>query len=74
MPTRTTQGGCNSAENFEEKVEQCFLELKDSLKPWLDDFMLYARDEEHLLRILRRFFEVCRTRRVIVSLPKSEFF
>ncbi len=36
--------------------------------------MLYARDEEHLLRILRRFFEICRARRLIVSLPKSDFF
>ncbi len=36
--------------------------------------MLYARDEEHLLRIIRRFFEKCRTRRLIVCLPKSDFF
>ena len=36
--------------------------------------MLYARDEEHLLCLLRRFFEICRTRRLIVSLPKSDFF
>ncbi len=72
MPTRTTQGACNFAANFQEKVEQCFLELKDNLKAWLDDFMLYARDEEHLLRILRRFFEICR--RLIVSFPKSDCF
>ena len=74
MPTRTRQGGCNSAANFQEKVEQCFIELKENLKAWLDDFMLYARDEEHLLCLLRRFFEICRTRRLIVSLPKSDFF
>ncbi len=74
MPTRTTQGGCNSAANFQEKVEQCFVELKESLKAWLHEFMLYARDEEHLLRILRRFFEICRTRCLIVSLPMSDFF
>ena len=74
MPTRTTQGGCKSAANFQEKVEQCFIELKENLKAWLHDFMLYARDEEHLLRILRRVFEICRTRRLIVSLPKSDFF
>ncbi len=45
-----------------------------SPKAWIDDFMLYVRDEEHLLRILRRFFEICRTRRFIVSLQKSNFF
>ncbi len=36
--------------------------------------MLYARDEEHLLRILCPFLVICRTRCLIVSLPKSEFF
>ncbi len=46
LPARTTQGGCNSAANFQEKVKQCFAELKESLKAWLDDFMLYARIEE----------------------------
>lgn len=74
MPTRTTQGGCNSAANFQEKVEQCFTELKDHLKAWIDDFMLFAPTEEDLLRILRRFFEICRKRRLIVSLPKSDFY
>ena len=74
MPTRTTQGGCNSAANFQKKVEQCFIELKENLKAWLDDFMLCARDEEHLLCLLRRFSEIFRTRRLIVSLPKSDFF
>ncbi len=36
--------------------------------------MLYASDEGHLLQILRLFFEICRKRRFIVSLPKSDFF
>ena len=36
--------------------------------------MLYARDEEHLQYLLRRLFQICRTRRLIVSLPKSDFF
>ncbi len=58
MPKRTTQGGCNSAANFQEKAEQCFVDVKESLKAWFDDFMLYPRGEEHLLRILRRFFEI----------------
>lgn len=74
MPTRTTQGGCNSAANFQEKVEQCFTELKENFKAWIDDFMLFAPSEDDLLRILRRFFEICRKRRLIVSLPKSDFY
>ncbi|MEM1369511.1 MAG: reverse transcriptase family protein, partial [Cyanobacteria bacterium P01_H01_bin.15] len=74
MPTRTPQGGCNSAANFQEKVEPCFIELRDHYKAWLDDFLIFAESEDQLLQILRRFFEICRTRRLIISLPKSEFF
>ena len=74
MPTRTTQGGTNSAANFQEKVAECFSELRDNFKAWIDDFMIFAEDEKHLLRVLRRFFEICRKRRLIVSLPKSDFF
>lgn len=74
MPTRTTQGGCKSAANFQEKVEQCFLELKEQFKAWIDDFMLYAPSEADFLQILRKFFDICRERRLIVLLPKSDFF
>lgn len=74
MPTRTTQGGCNSTANFQEKIEQCFMELRENFKAWLDDFMLFAKNEDQMLKILRRFFEICRNRRLIVSLPKSDFY
>lgn len=74
MPTRTTQGGTNSAPNFQEKVADCFSELQDNFKAWIDDFIIFATSEEHLLEILRRFFEICRSRNLVVSLPKSNFF
>lgn len=51
MPTQTTQGGTNSAANFQEKVAECFAELRDNFKAWIDDYMIYARDEAHLLQI-----------------------
>ena len=74
MPTRTPQGGCNSAANFPEKIGECFSELRDHIKAWIDDYMLFARDENELLKILRRFFEICRERNLFISLPKSSFF
>lgn len=40
----------------------------------MDDFLLFADSEEHLLDILRKLFTICRTRRLVVSLSKSEFF
>lgn len=74
MPTRTTQGGTNSAANFQEKVSECFEELHENLKAWIDDFMIFAKDEEHTLSILRQFFQICRKRRLVVSLLNSDFF
>lgn len=74
MPTRTTQGGTNSAGNFQEKLADCFVELQDNFKAWLDDFMLFAEDEAHLFKLLHRFLEICRFRNLFVSLPKSSFF
>ena len=74
MPTRTTQGGTNLVANFQEKVADCFNKLRQNFKAWLDDFILFATDEEYLLRMLHRLFELCRARRLVVSLPKSKFF
>lgn len=74
MPTRTTKGGTNSAANFQEKVAECFEEIRENFKAWIDDFMIFATDETQLLLILQRFFEICRKRRLVVSLPKSDFF
>lgn len=51
-----------------------FQELRGNFKAWIDDFMIFARDESHLLIILRKFFNICRTRRLVVSLTKSDFF
>ena len=52
MPTRTIQGGSNSAQNFQGKVSPCFLELKHCLKTWIDDFALHTRTEENLITSL----------------------
>lgn len=74
QPTRTTQGGCNSAANFQQVVEPCFAALRDNLKAWLDDFILYSRSEEGHLQLLRSFLEICRERNLKISLPKTVFF
>lgn len=74
MPTDMTQGGCNSTANFQEKVEQCFPELKEHLKACIDESMLFARTGADMRRLLRLFFEICRARLFVVSLPKSELY
>ena len=73
-PTRTLQGGRNSAANFQSRVEPCFADIRDNLKAWLDDFILHARDCEELLHVLDRFFTICAEKRLKVSAKKSTLF
>ena len=74
QPTRTTQGAINSAANFQQKVEPCFSDLRDNFKAWIDDFLLYTKDEKQMMALLRRFFEICCERNLVISLPKSKNF
>ena len=73
-PTRTLQGGRNSAANFQSRVEPCFSEIRQNLKAWLDDFILHARTFEELLYILDRFLTICSEHRLLVSAKKSSLF
>lgn len=73
-PTRTTKGGCNTADNFQACVEPCFSELRDHLLAWLDDFALYAVSESDLLGILDRFLALCAKYNLVIWLPKSTFY
>lgn len=74
MKTRTIQGGRNSAANFQESFSQFFEEIRDHFKAWLDDFIIFAAYEHELVRILRRFQEIFRSRNLILSTSKSDFF
>ena len=74
QPTRTPQGGCNSAANFQAKVEPCFRELRAHLLAWLDDFVLHTKSPDELLDVLQRFFQICKERNLVISLPKTTFF
>lgn len=74
QPTRTTQGVVNSPANFQQKFEPCFTALRDNLKAWIDDFMMYAFSETELLSLIHRFLLICRYKNLVISLPKSSFF
>lgn len=74
QPTRTTQGGCNSAPNFQACVEPCFQQLRKHILAWLDDFIVHEVEEEKLLNVLEVFFAICVERNLVISIAKSRFF
>lgn len=41
---------------------------------WIDDILVYAKDAPAFIAALRTFFELCRTRRLKLSLSKSYLF
>jgi hypothetical protein len=73
QPTRMLQGARNSGANFQSRVELCFLSIRQSLKAWLDDFLLHHHSESGLLDTLASF-QICRDRRLKISARKSVLF
>ena len=49
-------------------------ETASNMKAWLDDFNLHATNEEQLLLILERFFEICENYGLFLSAKKCIFF
>jgi len=74
QPTRTAQGGCNSAQNFQACVEPCFATLRAALLAWLDDFAMHSADEDSHLDHLEKFFQICVQYNLVISITKSKFF
>lgn len=56
------------------KLKNCLRGLKENMKAWFDEFMLYGNNEDHLLQLIRRFFEICRCKRLTISILKFDFF
>lgn len=73
-PTRTLQGGRNSAQNFQAKVEPCFQSIRTKLKAWLDDFGLHDATEAGLLDAIDNFLNICLVRNLKVSATKSSLY
>lgn len=67
---KTTQGGCTCV----TCVETCYSVLWEYLFAWLDDFIIFHRTEDALLRVLQNFFELSLQKNVIVSLLKLTCF
>lgn len=72
--TITTQGGFNSAQNFQACVEPCFATLREHTLAWIDDFAIHAKGEIELLGVLERFLAICQERNLIISISKSRLY
>lgn len=74
MPTRTLQGGRNSAQNFHRKVAPCFDEMRHSLKAWIEDFAIRTKTESDFRVSLRTFLCIFHERNLKVLARKKELF
>lgn len=71
--TRTLQG-VNSAQIFQSRVEPCFQCIGKSVTAWLDDFAVHNKTEDGLIKLLRKFFSICRERNLKISVTKTVLF
>lgn len=69
-PLRSTKGAKNSDANLQEEVEPYFGSPRDNCKAWLDDLLIHAVEEEHILKPLERVWETCRRRKLNISARK----
>ena len=56
---RVLLGLANATSYFQSTVEPLFQEMRNNMKTYLDDFNLHARNEEKLIDLLERFFQIC---------------
>eukprot|EP00171_Calliarthron_tuberculosum_P018752 IDg18752t1 len=58
-PTRMLQGGSDSGNHFQAVSQDKFESRKIKMLQWIDDFLLYAKDETDLLKSITDFLSVC---------------
>lgn len=73
-PYRLLQGGAESGLYFHDRTRETFLGKLDKILQWLNNFLLYANDENELLENLETFFEICSEDRLRINIKKSCFY
>ena len=59
MSKRVLPELANATSYFESTAEPLFQEMRSKMKAWLDDFNLHAGNEEKMMGLLERFFQIC---------------
>ena len=71
---RVLPGLANAASYFRSTVEPLFQEMRNNMKAWLDDFNLHVGNEEKLMDLLEKFFQICEKHGLFLSAKKCVFF
>ena len=74
-PTRILQGGTDSGNHYQAVTSEKFSQAGvHKILQWLDDFLIYSTDENELLEIIQKFFQVCSEFGFKVHAKKSKLF
>jgi len=71
---RLLQGGSDSGNHFQAVLGEKFQGRVCNLLQWLDDFLLYSKDECGLLDEIEQFLRVCDEINLKIHAEKSNFF
>ena len=67
-------GLANATAHFQSSMEPLFSELRENMKAWIDDFNLFCGNEEQLLQLLERVFEIYHQHGLLLSARKCFLF
>lgn len=73
-PTRVLQGGTDSGNHFQSVTQESFGARLTNVLQWLDDFLIHAESEVHLLDTLEVFMTVCMETGFKLHAEKCQFF
>ncbi len=74
--TRVLHGLTNAVSFFQRSIQSIYedTELRNQLLQWLDDILLHAKTEYHLILFLHIFSKICRDRNLKLHANKVHFF
>ena len=73
MSKQVFTGLANSTSYSQSTVEPLFQEMRNNMKAWLNDFNLHAGNEEKLMDLLEKFFQICEIHGLFLLAKKCVF-
>lgn len=73
-PTRVLHGAKNASIYTERVLTAAFAKISNNLATYLDDHLVFGKDENAWLAALTHYLKICKSRNILVSAKKAQLF
>ena len=73
-PTRVPQGHQDASSYFQAVTYPLFEKIRAQVLQYLDDFLLHAKDEAHLISVISEFLDICLKYNLKIGAEKTNLF